>query len=166
MYQAIILWIHIVSAVVFIGPQVFLVAAVGPAMHTLQDARQRAQAMRIMTARFGIMGGGALVLLLITGMINYFHAKDEGDLDLTRYFMVMQVKLTLVTLVIVTTVLHGAVFGRRMQRLQDNGAGEDEMAAVRRWSMLLSLATLVASVAILLCAALLGSDWSKGGGLR
>jgi putative copper resistance protein D len=166
MYQAIVLWIHILSAVIFIGPQIFLVVGVGPAMRTLEDVKQRAQAMRIMTMRFGIWGGGALLLLLITGVINYMHANDEHELDLKRYFIVMQVKLTLVGLVVVMTILHGAVFGRRLQSLQESGAGEAEIARVRQWSMLLSMATLVASVAILLCAALLGSDWSKAGGLR
>jgi uncharacterized membrane protein len=166
MYQAIVLWIHILSAVAFVGPQIFLVFAVGPAMRTLQDVQERARVMRIMTMRFGAMGGSALILLVLTGMINYMHASDSGDLDHKRYFIVLQVKLTLVALVVVMTVLHGAVFGRQLQALHERNASEAEIAAVRSGSMLLSMATLVASVAILLCAALLGSDWSLGGGLR
>jgi uncharacterized membrane protein len=166
MYQAIVLWIHILSAVTFVGPQIFLVFAVGPAMRTLQDVQARAQVMRIMTMRFGAMGGAALVLLVLTGIINYIHASDTGHLDFKRYFIVLQVKLTLVALVVLMTVLHGAVFGRQLQALQERNAREAEIAAVRARSMLLSMATLVASVTILLCAALLASDWSLSGGLR
>jgi hypothetical protein len=66
-----------------------------------------------------------------------------------------------VTIVIILTGLHALVFGRRLQRLQAEGATDDEIAAARRWSMLASILTLVVSLAILLCAALMGSDWSK-----
>jgi uncharacterized membrane protein len=166
MGHAIVLWIHILAAVIFIGPQIFLVVAAMPALRTIADVKVRAQASRVMTMRFGVLGGAALVVLVITGVINYFDARDEGDLDIKRYFMAMQIKLTLVALVVLMTILHGAVFGRRLQQLQETGASEAEIAATRRWSMLLSMATLAASIAILLCAALLGSEWSKAGALR
>jgi uncharacterized membrane protein len=166
MGQAIVLWIHILAAVIFIGPQIFLVVAAMPALRTIADVKVRAQASRVMTMRFGVLGGAALVVLIVTGVINYVHANDEKELDLKRYFMAMQIKLTLVALVVLMTILHGAVFGRRLQQLQETGASEAEIAATRRWSMLLSMATLAASIVILLCAALLGSDWSKAGGLR
>jgi uncharacterized membrane protein len=166
MGQAIVLWIHVLAAVAFIGPQIFLVVAAMPALRTIADVKVRAQASRVMTMRFGILGGAALVVLVITGVINYIDARDEGDLDIKRYFMAMQIKLTLVALVVLMTILHGAVFGRRLQQLQETGASEAEIAATRRWSMLLSMATLAASIAILFCAALLGSEWSKLGGPR
>jgi hypothetical protein len=78
----------------------------------------------------------------------------------------MQIKLTLVLIVVILTVLHGALFGRRLQALQEQGAPEAEVEAVRRWSMLTSMVNLGLSIAILLCAAILASDWSKLGGLR
>lgn len=166
MYNAIILFIHILAAVLFIGPQVFLVAAGIPAARTVQDLKQRAAAIRMMTGRFGWIGGGALLALLITGMINYAHANDEGELDFKRYFMVLQVKLTLVAIVVIGTILHGWVFGRRLQDLQESNASEADLAKVRRWSVMLSMATLAASIIILFLAALLGSDWTKHGALR
>ncbi len=156
MYNAIVLFIHILAAVLFIGPQIFLVAAGIPAARTVQDLKQRATAVKMMTGRFGWIGGGALLVLLITGVINYMHANDEGDLDFKRFFIVLQVKLTLVALVVIGTVLHGAVFGRKLQDLTDANASDDEIARVRRWSGLMSMATLVASVIILFLAALLG----------
>lgn len=164
MYDAIVLWLHILSAVAFIGPQIFLAVAAVPAMQTIDDVKVRARAMRVMTTRFGMLGGGALVVLLVTGVINYFHAKDLGYMsndDFPRYFMTMQIKLTLVTVVVILTVLHGAVFGRKLRDLQESDAPAEEIANVRKWSMLASMATLGTSIAILLCAALLASNWSK-----
>lgn len=165
MFNAVVLWVHIVAAVLFVGPQVFLVVAAVPALKTIEDVRQRQAASRVMTRRFGALGGVALLTLVITGLINYQHANDLGYIDRSafpRYFFALQVKLALVALVVVLTLLHGAVFGRRLQRLQEQGAAEAELAAVRRWSMRLSLATLVTSIAILFCAALLGSSWALG----
>lgn len=164
MYQVIVLWLHILSAVIFIGPQVFFAMAAVPAMHTIDDVQQRATATRLMTTRFAVLASASLVVLLITGVINYFHAKDLGYIsndNFPRYFMALQIKLTLVTVVVILTILHGMVFGRRLQRLQESNAPADEIAKVRRWSMLASIANLAASIAVLFCAAVLGSSWSK-----
>ncbi|MBI2724576.1 MAG: CopD family protein [Chloroflexi bacterium] len=161
MYEAVILIIHLIAAVIFVGPQVFLAAAVMPAMRGIEDVRQRAAVTRTVTTRFGWLGGGALLVLLVTGIINYQHAKDLGYLDVNRYFIILQVKLTLVTIVVLLTILHGAVFGRRLQRLQAEDAPAERIADARRWSILASIATLAVSLAILVCAALLTSSWAR-----
>lgn len=166
MYHAIILWIHIFAATVFIGPQVFLFAVAMPAIRTIDDARQRASLTRAITRGFGALGGAALAVLLVTGIINYFHAKDLGLIDFKRYFIALQIKLTLVTIVIILTVVHGAVLGRRLERLQEEGAPEAEIAKARQLSMWLSFGNLAASIAILLCAAILGSQWGQSGSIR
>lgn len=165
MFNAIVLWIHILAAAVFVGPQVFLVLAALPALRTIDDVRARQQASRVMTRRFGVIGGLALGVLIVTGLVNYSHVNDLGYIDrdaFPRYFFALQIKLTLVAVVVVLTVLHGAVFGRRLQGLQERGASEEELEATRRWSVMLSMATLATSIAILFCAALLGSTWSFG----
>ena len=158
------LFIHIVSAALYVGPQVFLFAAAVPALRTIDDVEQRMRVTRMVTTRFGWIGGGALLLLVITGIFNYDHARDLGFIDsddFPRYFFVLQVKLTLVTIVVLLTLLHGGLLGRRLLKLQETGASEQEIAATRRWSVIVSATTLTLSVVILLCAALLGSDWSK-----
>lgn len=161
MLDAIVIFLHVLAATVFIGPQVFLVFVAMPALRTLGDASARQQASRAITRGFGMLAGVALVVLLATGIWNYYDAEDLGYLDADRYAAVMMVKLTLVTIVIILTALHGAVFGRRLQRLQETGAGEAEIAQARTFSMMASIATLAVSVGILVCAALLDSNWSK-----
>jgi uncharacterized membrane protein len=161
MGDALVLWIHILAAAVFVGPQVFLFAAAVPAMRTIEDVQQRTRATRTLTTRFGWIAGGAIVVLILTGMQNWVHANDKGLTDLDRYSNVLMVKLTLVVIVIILTGIHGGLIGRRLLKLQESNAREAEIAAMRRWSIILSVAVLAVSVAILLCAALLGSDWSK-----
>jgi uncharacterized membrane protein len=143
---------------------VFLAAAAVPAMRTIDDVNQRMRATRMVTTRFGWIGGAALLLLVVTGIFNYEQARDTGFIDsgdFPRYFFVLQLKLTLVTIVVLLTLLHGGLLGRRLLKLQESGAPEDEIAATRRWSMVVSITNLTLSVIILFCAALLGSDWSK-----
>jgi uncharacterized membrane protein len=161
MAESIVLWIHILAATLFVGPQAFLFMAAVPAMRTIEDVEARARATRVVTTRFGWIGGGALLVLIATGIYNYMHASDEGLLDLHRYFVVLQVKLGLVAIVVLLTFLHGAILGRRLLVLQQSGAGPEAIAATRRWSVAASVVIFTVSVAILLCAALLGSDWTK-----
>jgi uncharacterized membrane protein len=165
-FDALVLWLHLLAAVVFIGPQVFLAAIAMPAVRSMADAQARQQITRQITRGFGMLGGVALVVLLITGIWNFYDARDADLFDFQRYFVILQIKLTLVTLVIILTVLHGAVLGRRLLQLQEQGAPEEEIARMRQWSMFASIGNLVLSIAILLCAALLGSEWSKLGDLR
>jgi copper resistance protein D len=166
MFHAIVLWLHILAAVAFIGPQIFLVVAAMPALRTIADVKARAAATRVMTMRFGVLGVVALVVLIVTGIMNYTYANSRHDLDAKRYFIALQIKLTLVLVVVVLTVLHGAVLGARLQRLQESDAPEEEIARTRQWSMWLSMANLAAGIVILLCAAVLGSAWSTQGSLR
>jgi uncharacterized membrane protein len=164
LFDALVLWVHILAAVLFIGPQAFLFLAAVPAIRSVQDAQERARALRVVTSRFAWIGGGALAALLATGIWNYYDAKDAGFIDaddFPRYYFALFTKLTLVTIVVVLTAMHGGVFGRKLRDLQESGASEAEIGAVRRWSMLTSMLNFVLSVAILLLAALLASDWSK-----
>lgn len=156
-------WLHILAAVIFIGPQVFLAFVAMPALRNVEDARARQAAVRAITRGLGVLGVGALAVLVATGLYN-FYAVPEVDLffdSRDRYRRLFEVKMLLVTIVIILTVLHGAMFGRRLQRLQEAGASEAALAKARQWSMAASMLNLAASIFILLCAALMSSDWSK-----
>jgi uncharacterized membrane protein len=160
-FDALVRWLHVFAAVIFIGPQVFLAFVAMPALRNVEDARARQGAVRAITRGFGVLGGAAIVVLLATGIYNYYEFDQLVDSDVPRYFYLFQIKMTLVTLVIILTVLHGALFGRRLQQLQESGASETELAQTRRWSMAASMLNLAASIAILFCAALMASNWSK-----
>jgi uncharacterized membrane protein len=160
-WDATVLAVHVLAATLFIGPQVFLAAIAIPAVRTIDDLAVRQRVTRAIAAGFGVLGGVSLVVLLISGIYNYYQNDQFMNSDFPRYFSLMQLKLTLVTLVIILTALHGAVFGRRVQRLQEAGAGEAEVASARRWSMMTSMANLAVSLVILVCGVLISSDWSK-----
>jgi uncharacterized membrane protein len=161
-FDGIVRWLHVTAAIVFIGPQVFLAFIAMPAMRTIEDARVRQAAVRRMTMGFGILGFAALAVLVATGIWQYYEFEQWIKSDVyPRYFFLIQAKLLLVTLVIALTVVHGMFFGRRLQRLQETGAPEDEILRVRRWSMVASMLNLAASLFIVLLATLMTSEWGK-----
>ena len=160
-WDATVLAVHVLATTLFIGPQVFLAMIAIPAVRTIDDDAVRQRITRAITMGFGMLGGIALAVLLISGIYNYYQNDQFMNSDFPRYFSLMQLKLTLVTIVIILTALHGAVFGRRVQRLQEAGASDAEVASARRWSMMASMANLAASLVILICGVLISSDWSK-----
>jgi uncharacterized membrane protein len=166
MLDAIVLWLHVLGAVTFIGPQIFLAAIAMPAIRNIDDAHSRQVVVRQITRGFGMLGGGALVLILLTGLWNFQAAQDDGKFDLTRYFWTFNIKFLLFVGVAVLTGLHAMVFGRRLQELQESGASEAELAEARRFSMIASIATLALSLGVLFLGALLSSNWVFEGGRR
>lgn len=166
MFDAIILWLHLLGAVVFIGPQIFLAAIAMPAIRTVQDAKVRQDLTRTITRGFGMLGGGALGLLFLTGLWNFQVVQDRGLFDLTRYFWTFNIKFMLFLAVVVLTALHAMVFGKRLRELQERGATEIELAQARQQSLVASMATLGLSLVILLLGALMSSEWVLGGGIR
>lgn len=167
MFDAIVLWLHILGAITFVGPQIFLAAIAMPAIRDLEDARARQALTRQITRGFGIIGGGALLLLFLTGLWNFQVAQDVGLFDLTRYFWTFNIKFMLFLTVVVLTALHAMVFGKRLRELQERGATEIELAQARQLSMMASMATLGLSLLIVLLAAMMGSSsFLEGSSLR
>jgi uncharacterized membrane protein len=161
MGEAINPWLHILAATIWVGPQFFLFIAAVPAVRTIEDARQRAQVMRVITTRFGYLGWGALAVLVITGIGNMY----EQDIDLDVLFdrnwgTIFQVKMTLLIVVVLLTAVHSFVIGPRMLRMQESVADEAQLASMRRVSMMISGSILLLSLGILFCAALLNSDFA------
>ena len=167
MFDAIVLWLHLLGAVVFIGPQIFLAAIALPAIRTVADVQTRQTLTRSITRGFGMLGGGALALLLLTGLWNFQVAQDDGKFELTRFFWAFNIKFMLFLGVVVLTGLHAFVFGKRLQELQERGASEAELAQARRQSMMASMTTLALSLIILLLGAMMGSEsFLSGSSLR
>jgi uncharacterized membrane protein len=67
--ESIVFWIHLLAAATWVGSQVFMFAAVMPALRTLDDTARRG-AVLVLNKRFARLGWGALVILVLTGIEN------------------------------------------------------------------------------------------------
>ena len=161
MAEAINPWLHILAATIWVGPQVFLFAAAVPAVRTIEDVKQRARVVRVLTTRFGYLAWGAMVVLVITGIGNLF--EDDEDIDVLfdqNFGVIFQVKMTLVVLTVLLTALHSFVIGPRMLAMQESLTDESQIASMRRVSIIISAVNGLLALAILFCAALLESTYA------
>ena len=164
MGEAVNPWLHILAATVWVGPQFFLFLAAVPAVRTIEDARERAKVMRVMTTRFGYLAWGALAVLVLTGIGNLYEEDLDVDVLFDRNFgVIFQVKMTLLIITVALTALHSFVIGPRMSALQESVTDESQIASMRRLSMIVSGVNLLVAVAIIFCGALLASTYALEG---
>jgi putative copper resistance protein D len=153
-------WLHIFAATVWVGPQVFLFAVAVPAVRTVADVKERARLMRLITTRFGYLAWGAMAVLVVTGIGNVFEQSDRKFLFDHNWGIIFQVKMTLVILTILLTAIHSFIIGPRMLAAQESVTDESQIASMRRFSIMISMANAVIALGILFCAALLNSDFA------
>ncbi len=159
-FSAMPYWLHLLAMAVFLGSQVMLFVAVMPAVRTIDDQRVRGAVMRSVTQRFGYLGWGALLLLVLTGVGNIFDKDDQyqpvGVFDFDfRYAWLLMVKIALTIVIILLTAWHSFVHGPRMLEAQEAMAGgrpsaeqQERQAAMRRLSIVVSVVNLLIALAI------------------
>jgi putative copper export protein len=161
MLSAVPLWIHVIAATIWVGSQVMMFVVVIPSVR-LTEGATRQQLMASVTTRFGYLGFGALLLLVLTGLdnINRYAPSDVFD---HRYGYILAIKLIMVAAVIGLTALHTMSLGPRLLALQSRPSVPGaEVASMRRQSIIVSVTTLLLSIAILLCAVLLRTTYAYG----
>lgn len=164
MGEAVNPWLHIMAATIWVGPQFFLFIAAVPAVRTIEDAKQRAAVMRVMTRRFGYLAWGALAVLVATGIANLYEEDLDVDVLFDRNFgIIFQVKMTLLIVTVALTALHSFVIGPRLSAMQESVSDESQIASMRRLSMVISGINLLVAVAIIFCGALLASTYALEG---
>ena len=140
-------------------------AAALPAIREIGDRELRAKVMRVVVVRFGYLAWGAMVLIVLTGISNIFQATADFpyvfDYD-HRYAQVFSAKMTLLGATVLLTAAHTFIVGPQQMRLaEDPNPDEADVLRLRRWSIILSSAALLGSVAVLFCGALLTNQkWS------
>jgi putative copper resistance protein D len=154
--DALILWVHLISAVLFVGGSFFMWLVVMPASRSFaQDESERTQTVGMIAKRFGRLTAPILVVLVLTGVYNAsWYLPSPGALFTTPGGGVLLAKSALVVALFVLIYLHNVYFGRRIIQLaRENKL--DELKALRRRSRVVSFANLTLMVVILLLAVML-----------
>lgn len=158
--------IHVIAAAVLVGPQLVLFLAVVPATWLIPEERLRRDVTRVVTARYGMLAGVSLIVLLVTGLYQYFaYVPDEitENLGDYRFAAIFSTKMLFFVIFIALLVVHTVMIGRRIRRLSDQVIADpdDKDAAFaldnqRRNSFLLSAFMLIVSFGILVLGVMLG----------
>jgi uncharacterized membrane protein len=166
------IWLHILGITLWVGPQFFLAVAWVPASRQITDMPTRIAAMRVITRRFGYLGGFGLTLTMAAGTYLIFDWRDHyavpGDADFLslRYGVVFVIKMTVLTVMLAVIALHMFVLGpRQLDRLEAQARGEnvteEELRSIRKQSMFLSISGLVLTLAIMVLGVMLNTaSWS------
>ncbi len=160
MADALNLWLHLVFAALWVGPQAFLFVAVVPGLRRVTDPAVRAQALRVVVYRYAWLSLAAGAVLIGTGTENILHANDTnfaagpGMMEY-RYGVILVTKLAMVAVAMALTAYHSLVIGPRQLRLLEEGGDERELARWRAQSVAISAVNLALALGILLTAAML-----------
>lgn len=155
-------WVHIMSAITWIGGQLFILIILLPIMRTALPRNERTLLFARVGQRYAVVSWIALTLLVVTGILN----GERRGIDWTRltassYGQILLAKLILVAVVIVITLVHALYFGRRIteiaEQVQAMGKDDPMVAAERRRlqvvSGVLSGINLLLNLVIVLLAA-------------
>lgn len=130
-------WVHLISAISWIGGQIFILIVLLPVMRTSLPRNERTLLFAQVGRRYAVLSWVALALLVVTGVLN----GERRGIDWTRlpdssYGRILLVKLIFVTVVILITLVHALYFGRRIteiaEQVREMGEGDPAVAAERR----------------------------------
>jgi uncharacterized membrane protein len=161
-------WLHVLGIALFVGPQFFLAFAWVPASRRIADLPTRVEAMRTITRRFGYIGGLGLVLIIGSGIYqimtwrDYYNIGDDLEFTSIRYGVIFIIKMTALIVMLILVGLHTFVVGpKQLSLMEEQAKGgdvlDDEVRSARKQSMMLSIAALVITLAIMVMGVSMGA---------
>ena len=106
--QAIITWIHLVAAAIWVGGSLFIGIVFSPLLKTISTSlEERIQIMIKVGKRFNKIAVPSLIILMATGLYNSHLLLSKPDLLFaTSYGTFLTIKIILVIALIITYVIH------------------------------------------------------------
>ncbi|QLH03655.1 copper-binding protein [Nitrosopumilus cobalaminigenes] len=156
--QAIITWIHLVAAAIWVGGSLFIGIVFSPLLKTMTSSiEERMQIMIRVGKRFNKIAVPSLIILMVTGLYTSHALLSKPDLLVsTSYGTFLIIKIVLVIALIVTYAIHVRVIRKDVEeKIMSNQMPEPEIQKLRKKIIILGEITVVLSIAILFFASLL-----------
>jgi copper resistance protein D len=154
MGASLLIWLHLVAAVSWIGGMVFLSVVLVPILKREPFASQKTLLFLAMARRFRVVVWGVIAVLLFTGPL-LLHQRGIPIADPSRWPTILAVKLGLVTILLLLTLAHDLIIGPRVGRIvqlptESRTRFDHALVLWSRWvarfSLFLALAVLFAAV--------------------
>ena len=158
--QAIILWIHLLSAAIWVGGSLFIGIVFSPILKTMfGSVEERIQIMIKVGKRFNKIAVPSLIILIGTGLYNSHVLLSKPDLLMaTSYGQFLTVKIILVIALVITYVIHVRVIRKDVEdKILSKQMTSNQIQKLRKKIIILGEVTVVLSVTILFFASLLNS---------
>lgn len=158
MEQAVLTWIHLVSASIWIGGSLFIGVVLSPLLKTMSNSvEERLQIMIRVGKRFNKIAVPSLIILIGTGVYNSHVLLSKPDFLLaTSYGTFLLIKIILVIVLIITYIIHVRVIRKDVEdQIMSKTMSSNQVQKLRKKIIILGEITVVLSVIILFFAALL-----------
>lgn len=156
--QAIIIWIHLIAASIWVGGSLFIGIVFSPLLKTMTSSvEKRMQIMIRVGKRFNKVAVPSLIILMVTGLYTSHALIGKPDLLVsTSYGTYLIIKIILVIALIITYAVHVRVIRKDVEeKIMSNQMSESEIQKLRKKIIILGEITVVLSIAILFFASLL-----------
>lgn len=156
--QAILTWIHLVSAAIWVGGSLFIGIVFSPLLKTMTNSiEERMQIMIRVGRRFNKVAVPSLIILMATGLYSSHMLLGKPELLLaTSYGTFLIIKIILVIGLIITYAIHVRVIRKDIEeKIMSNQLSEPQIQKLRKKIIILGEITVVLSIAILFFASLL-----------
>ena len=144
--QAIITWIHLVSAAIWVGGSLFIGIVFSPLLKTMTNSvQERMQIMIRVGKRFNKIAVPALIILIATGMYNSHLILGKSTILFeTSYGQFLIIKMVLVVILIITYAIHVRVIRKDVEeKIMSNQMSEPEIQKLRKKIIILGQITVV-----------------------
>ena len=159
--QAIITWIHLTSAAIWVGGSLFIGAVLAPILKTMSySLEERLQMMIRVGRRFNIIAIPSLIILIGTGIYNSYSFFNNFELLFsTSYGNLLTIKIILVMVLIITYIIHVRIIRKDIEeQIMSKKMSEQQIKKLRSKIIILGEIIVIISVGILFMAALLNSS--------
>lgn len=156
-FGMLVLWFHIVAAVIWIGGNLVMAMVVVPYFKRSVSPVERIKILSQIGRRFEPIVWGCVLVLIFSGLINIFLSTPDLA-GLTGAFMrTLLIKLLLVIILIFLTAIHSFVIGPRLSQAVDALEPSTEelpehVEKMRPWITIVSSLIGVFSLLVLLAA--------------
>ena len=156
--QAILTWIHLIAASIWVGGSLFIGIVFSPLLKTMTNSLQeRMQIMIRVGRRFNKVAVPSLIILMATGLYSSHMLLGKPELLLaTSYGIFLLTKIILVIALIIIYVIHVRIIRKDIEdQIMENKMSEIQIRKLRKKIIILGEITVVLSIAILFFASLL-----------
>jgi uncharacterized membrane protein len=156
--QALLTWIHLISAAIWVGGSLFIGIVFSPLLKTMTNSlEERMQIMIRVGRRFNKIAVPSLIILMATGLYSSHVLLGKPELLIaTSYGTFLIIKIILVIGLIITYIIHVRVIRKDVEeKIMSNQMSKNQIQKLRKKIIILGEITVVLSIAILFFASLL-----------
>ena len=158
--QALLTWIHITSAAIWVGGSLFIGVVFAPILKKMSmPVEERIQLMVQVGRRFNKLAMPALFILIATGMYQAHLVLQKSDILYdTSYGHVLIIKMVLVAALLITYAVHVRIIRKDVEdKIIAKQIPQEQLQKLRKKIIILGEVSVVLSVIILFLASILDS---------